>query len=247
MPNFGITPSVVFTVGPVEITGTLLSMWAVILVLAGVAAWVRLHLRRRPSGLQNAMEAFLGYLQQQVREIVGREPGPYLPLVATLFLFILASNLLGLLPLFLGVEPATADPTVTAALALVVFLAVPYYGIRARGARAYFGAYVKPFVFMLPLNIISELSRTLSLMVRLFGNIMSGGLLVAVLAYLGSMVLYGALNFVFEIPLKLLGIVTGLIQAYIFAVLTMVYIGGAVRKEKPAPAEESAEAKGGLS
>ena len=141
-----------------------------------------------------------------------------MPLIGTLIVFIACSNLLSLIPV---VRPPTADLSTTVALALVVFAAVPAFGIRRHGLRGYLSTYVKPHPLLLPFNLLGELTRTIALAIRLFGNIMSGQMIGAILlAIAGALV---------PLPLIILGVLTGLVQAYIFGVLTAVYIAAAIQ------------------
>ncbi|MFZ6020463.1 MAG: F0F1 ATP synthase subunit A, partial [Chloroflexota bacterium] len=168
--NFGIIKPNATIVYTWLIMGILiLGSW---LVTRKISAWFTL------SKLQNAMEVILGGVIEQIEEISQQDARPYLPFVGTLFLFILTSNVLAVVP---GFQPPTASLSTTAALAICVFVAVPFFGIRAQGLRGYLQQYIQPTPIMLPFNIIGELSRTLALAVRLFGNMMSGGLIVAIL------------------------------------------------------------------
>lgn len=229
--------------GPIAITRTVTVTWGLIAALL-LGAWL---LRRRlsverPSTAQLAAEALIAYTEQQIREVIGDEPEPYLPLVLTLFVFILACNLLGALPTELGISPPTADLATTSALALIVFGAVPGFGVWRRGLLPYLSGYLQPYVVMLPLNVIGELSRTLALAVRLFGNMMSGGVLLGIVASLGAVVLAGLPVVVLGVPLAILTLITGVVQAYIFAILAMVFIGAGVqggrRDASPEPRPE---------
>jgi F-type H+-transporting ATPase subunit a len=167
---------------------------------------------------QNVLEVVVDYIADQIREISGGDrPEPYLPFIGTIFLFIATANILAIFP---GYVPPTASLSTTAALAIAVFLAVPVFGITRQGWRVYLRHYIEPSPVMLPFNVIGDLSRTLALAVRLFGNIMSGTKIVAVLV--------GIVPLVFPIVFRALGLLTGLIQAYIFAVLAMVYIASAM-------------------
>ena len=214
---------VVFDLGPIPVTRVIVVTWGVMGVLLLVAAFVRLTLRKdNPGRTQQVVEAMLNWLGDEIRGIVGRKPEPFIPLIATLFIFILASNFVSFVSSFFTVlKPPTADIKTTAALAIVVFLAVPFYGIAMTGTVSYLKTYVKPVWIMLPFNVISDLSRTLALAVRLFGNILSGEILFGVILSL--------VPFFLPLPLMFLSLITGTIQAYIFAILTIVYIGGAVR------------------
>lgn len=213
---------VLFRWGPIALNATILFTWAVMAFMV-LGSWLvtrRLSAETRLSGWQNLMEVLVTGMRNQIREISGQDPGAYLPFVGTLFLFIAVSNLLSIVP---GYEPPTGSLSTTAALAACVFVAVPLYGIAHKGL-GYFGQYVKPSVFMLPFNIMGELSRTLALAVRLFGNVMSGTMIVAILL--------GITPLIFPIVMQALGLLTGLIQAYIFAILAMVYIAAATRVQR---------------
>jgi F-type H+-transporting ATPase subunit a len=165
---------------------------------------------------QNLLEVLVNGIKGQIREVSRQEPGPYLPFVGTLFLFIAISNILAIVP---GYIPPTSSLSTTAALAISVFVAVPIFGIAGQGIMNYLKQYLQPTFFMLPFNIIGELSRTLALAVRLYGNMMSGTVIVAILLTITPLV--------FPVVMQALGLLTGLIQAYIFAILAMVYIASA--------------------
>jgi F-type H+-transporting ATPase subunit a len=170
-------------------------------------------------------ELVVEHFEDLMRDMFGGDPRPYTPMIVTLALYIGAANLLGLVP---GLRAPTADFSTTAALAVVVFLAVPFFGIRARGLRGYLRHYLEPSPILLPLEIITEFSRTLALAVRLFGNIMSEELVIAVLLSLAGLLV--------PVPIMMLAVLTSVVQAYIFAVLTVVYLSAAVRSH-PAPEE----------
>jgi F-type H+-transporting ATPase subunit a len=205
--------------GPVVLNATLVYTWVVMGVLVAGSWLVTRKLATEPemSRWQNALETIVSYIRDQIRDIAQGDPSPYLPFIGTLFLFISLSNLLGIVPFF---EPPTGSLSTTAALALCVFVAVPSYGIGQEGLRAYLKHYVEPTPLMAPFHIISEISRTLALAVRLFGNVMSGGLIVAILLSI--------VPFFLPVVLNALELLIGQIQAYIFAVLAMVYIASAI-------------------
>lgn len=202
--------------GFAKLNATIVVTW-IVMALMIVGAWLltrRLTTSTDIPRSQNALEVVIDYIRDQIREISGGdEPDPYLPFIGTLFLFIAVANLLTMVP---GYVAPTASLSTTAALAGAVFLAVPVYGITRQGWRSYLRHYIEPNPVMLPFNIIGDLSRTLALAVRLFGNVMSGTKIVAVLVAI--------IPLVFPIVFRALGLLTGLIQAYIFAVLAMVYI-----------------------
>ena len=179
---------------------------------------------------QSLLEVLVLGMRDQIREVSQADAGPYLPFVGTLFIFIATCNLLAVVP---GFQPPTGSLSTTTALALCVFIAVPAYAISRQGLRAYLKQYTEPTFFMLPFNVTGEISRTIALAVRLYGNIMSGTLIVAILI--------GIAPFFFPVLMQLLGLLTGLIQAYIFAVLAMVYIASAMRThagERPGEPED---------
>jgi F-type H+-transporting ATPase subunit a len=221
--------------GSVGISTGVLMSWDVMAVLIVLALIVKGRLTGRGVGkLQSVFELFMESLCSLIREIVRSDPAPYVPLAGTLFLFVFVSNLVGMFPP--PFSSPTGDLSVTAALAAVVFLAVPFYGIRARGLRNYLRGYVQPNPFLLPLNVLGELTRTLALAVRLFGNIMSGEFLLLVIIGVVTTVLrgYAQVFIVAAIPLTLflavLSLIVAAIQAYIFTVLALVYIGAAVER-----------------
>lgn len=212
----------IFNIGPVPVTETVWVTWGIIAILTIVALYVRSRLSAtRPGGLQLGLEGLITWLDGEIDNIIGDRPQRYFPLIATLFIFVLTLNLVSNIPL---IKSPTGDPATTVALAIIVFLSVPFYGIATKGVGGYLMNYLKPTPFMLPLNLISEISRTLSLAVRLFGNIMSGGLIVGVLISIVPLIV--------PLFMMFLGLITSVVQAYIFPVLAMVYIGGAVRLEQ---------------
>lgn len=207
--------------GSASLNATILFTWLIMLVLTAVSWAVtrRLSTGPRISRLQNLLEVLIGGVRNEIREVSHRRGSDrFLPFIGTLFLFILTSNVLSVVPGYLA---PTGSLSTTAALALCVFIAVPLYGIRDRGLADYLRQYARPTLFMLPFNILGEFSRTLALAVRLFGNIMSGTKIAAILLSLAPLF--------FPILMHALGLLTGVIQAYIFAVLAMVYIASGMR------------------
>lgn len=210
--------NILFTIGGIDINATVAYSWVLMLVLV-VGSWLvtrNLTADERPSRWQTILEAIITFVQHETRAITEQNPAPYLPFVGTLFLFIAGANVMSVFP---GFESPTGSLSLTSALALSVFFAVPYYGIRKRGLLGYLKNYIEPNPIMLPFNLISEFSRVLSLAVRLFGNIMSGRILVAIMLSLVPLFV--------PVALEMLGLLIGFIQAYIFAVLALVYIAGA--------------------
>jgi F-type H+-transporting ATPase subunit a len=209
---------VLFQIGWFAVNATMAFTWLVMAALT-LGSWLvtrRLTTGPDISRWQNLLEVVVTGMRDQIREVSRQEPGAYLPFVGTLFLYIAVSNLLAIVP---GYIPPTGSLSTTTALAIAVFVAVPLFGIAQEGALTYLKHYVRPTVLMLPFNIIGELSRTLALAVRLYGNIMSGTVIVAILL--------GLAPFFFPVVIQLLGLITGMVQAYIFAVLAMVYIASA--------------------
>jgi F-type H+-transporting ATPase subunit a len=209
---------VVWEFGPVSCNATLVFTW-VVMALLTLGCWLitrRLATGPRPSRWQNLLEVLVTGLRAQIHQVSQQQPGRFLPFVGTLFLFIGSANLLTVIP---GYRAPTESLSTTTALALCVFIAVPLYGIASEGLVGYLRHYLRPSVLMLPFNIIGELSRTLALAVRLYGNMMSGAVIVAILLSLTP--------YLFPVVMQLFGLLIGIIQAYIFAVLAMVYIASA--------------------
>lgn len=206
--------------GFIVINGTIVFTWFVMLVLVviSVLATRNLSTGRDISRWQNFLEAVVGTVRSQMRDMLGRSGLQYLSFLGGLFLFISISNLLTVLPYY---DPPTGSFSMAAALAVAVFFAVPIFGITEQGIGGYLRHYIEPSPVMLPFNIISELSRTLSLAVRLFGNIMSGTMIVGVLLSIAPILV--------PLVMEALGLLIGQIQAYIFAALSAVYIGSAIR------------------
>lgn len=220
-----IDPSeiVYFQWGFIRITATLVFTWVTMLILAVVSFLLTRNMKAEGeiSKGQNILEALVETIRSQIKQISQQDPGKYLPFIGTLFIFILTSNILSIVP---GFRPPTGSLNTTIALAICVFLAVPVYGIADQGVGDYLKEYIKPTVVMLPFNIISEISRTLSLAIRLYGNVMSSSIIVAILL--------GVIPLFFPIIIQALGLLTGVIQAYIFAILAIVYIASSTEKDK---------------
>lgn len=208
--------------GPVVINATLVNTWIVMVLLAAGAWWITRHLRVRPplSRRQTALEALVTLTDQQITEVMGRGGARYLPFIGTIFLFILTMNLLSVTP---GYASPAGSLSTTAALAAVVFFAIPYYGIRSQGVGSYLRQYLQPSPLMLPFNIIGELSRTLAMAIRLFGNTMSGDMIIAILLLVAPLF--------FPVIMQILGLLVGVIQAYIFAILAAVFIASAISQD----------------
>jgi len=212
-----------FRLGPFIFNSTIVGTWGVMSLMT-LGAWLvtrRLSATTTTSRWQHILEVLVVGMQQQIREVSRQESGPYLPFIGTIFLFVATSTLFGVIP---GVIPPTASLSTTAALAACVFVAVPLFGVQQQGVGSYLRQYMQPSIFMLPFNVIGELSRTLALAVRLYGNMMSGTVVAAIL--LGFVPLF------VPVLMQLFGLLTGMIQAYIFAILAMVYIASATQARK---------------
>jgi len=215
-----LTSEVLFHIGPLPIAWQVVATWIVMAALTGVAIVGTRRLRvEQPGRLQVLLEAGIELIQAQIRDTMRCEPRAFLPLIATLFLFIAVANLSSLVP---GMEPPTASIETDAALALIVLGSVIVTGLRSHGLLGYLKTFATPSWVMVPLNLVEQLTRTFSLMVRLFGNIMSGVFIIGILLSLAGLFV--------PIPFMALDVLTGLIQAYIFTVLTMVFIGAAVHE-----------------
>jgi F-type H+-transporting ATPase subunit a len=216
MPSSPISSMVLFHLGPIAITRPVLTTWVIMLVLTLGSLMVTRRLKQHPDRRQAAIEAIITEVMGQIEDVTGKDARPFLPLIGTLFIFLAAANLSGVLP---GVEAPTGKIETPAALALIVFFSVHYFGVRAQGPLGHLASFAKPKLIMLPLNLVSEVTRTFSLMVRLFGNVMSGEFVIALLVALAGLFV--------PVPLMALEILVGLVQAYIFTVLATVFIGAA--------------------
>ena len=212
--------------GFLRLNATIVFTWGLMLVLAIVSKLItrRLSMELERSRWQNLLEIVVTAIGKQIEDVGLQHPEKYIGFLGTLFLFVALAALCTVIP---GYEPPTSSLSTTAALALCVFVAVPLFGIEDQGLRGYLKSYVEPTVIMLPFNIISELSRTLALAVRLFGNMMSGAMIIGILLTITP--------FIFPIVMTALGLLTGMVQAYIFTILAAVYIAAATRTRKPKP------------
>jgi F-type H+-transporting ATPase subunit a len=223
----GISAEPAFSIGPIVITDTVITSYAILLVL-GAAAWaIGRHLREDPGRIQTATEGAVLAIHEAIHEVLPAHAARILPFVGTLWIYLLAANLTGLIP---GLHSPTRDLSATSALAILVFLSVHWFGISIRGPRAYFAHYLTPSPILLPFHIISEITRTVALAVRLFGNMMS-------LEMAALMILMVA-GFLAPVPILMLHIVEALVQAYIFGTLALIYVAGGIQSYEPTPQEE---------
>lgn len=218
MTGFAASGEILYQIGPVHITHSIVVTWGIMLALA-VFSWVATRrLRLQPGPLQVVLEGAIGAIDDAIRSVLPDYSQRVFPFIATLWIFIVSANLIGLLP---AIHAPTGDLSVTAALAFLVFLSVHWFGVRIEGVKQYLRHYLAPSPLLLPFHLISEITRTLTLAVRLFGNMMSlemAALLVLLVA-----------GFLVPIPLLLLHMVEALIQAYIFGVLALIYLAGAIQ------------------
>lgn len=206
-----------FHVGPVPFTESVLTSFAITAGLGSASFIVGRRLSVQPGRVQAAVETVFITLSDQIREVLHRDPAPFLPLLGTLFLYLVLANCIGVVPM---THAPTERLETTMALALIVFFSVYYFGIRTHGFVGHFKHFFQPSPILAPIHILSEITRTFSLMMRLLGNIMSHGLVLAVVVSIAGLLV--------PIPLMAFGLLTGLVQAYIFTVLATVYIGSAV-------------------
>lgn len=223
MKSSPLTLEPIVSLGPVPITEPVVVTWVIILLLGIFSFIATRRLQLVPSKRQAILEAVVGAVDDQIRNTMQVDPTPYRGLVGTIFLYVLIANWSSLVP---GIEPPTAHLETDAALALIVFCATIIYGIGSRGLGGYLKTFAEPSWIMIPLNIVEQITRTFSLIVRLFGNVMSGVFVVGIVLSLAGLLV--------PIPLMALDLLTGAVQAYIFAVLATVFIGAAVTEGKSA-------------
>ena len=206
--------------GPLHISSSVLVTWAIMGLLAGLSLFVSRRLRdtESPTRAQTALEGLVALMESAIGEVLPDQARAVLPFVGTLWLFVVLANLSGLIP---GVSSPTSDLSVTAGLAFLVFCSVHWFGIRHVGWKAYLRHYLTPSPILLPFHVISELTRTLALAVRLFGNMMS--------LELAALMILLVAGFLVPVPILMLHVVEALVQAYIFGMLALVYIAGAVQ------------------
>ncbi len=213
--------AIIFAIGPFGITRTVVTTWGIMLVLGVFSALATRRLSDTPGAVQTVLEGVVSAIEDAVTAVLPQGGRLLVPFVGTLWIFLVVANLTGIVP---GLHSPTADLSLTAALALLVFLSVHWYGVRAEGLRTYLRHYLSPNPIMLPFHIVSELSRTVALAVRLFGNITSletAALLVLIVA-----------GFLAPVPILLLHVVEALVQAFIFGMLALVYIAGGIQSQR---------------
>ena len=226
MNDSGIGVANIVTLGPLDISVSLVTSIGLTITLGALGWLFTRRLEQSPGVRQVVMEAVVSALEEAVSEVAGRHTQRIMPFIASLWLFLICANLLGLVP---GFDSPTRDLSVTAALAILVFLSVHWFGIRTQGIRRYLQHYLTPSPILLPFHLISEVTRTVALAVRLFGNIMSlemAALLVLMVA-----------GFLVPIPILMLHVVEALVQAYIFGMLSLIYVAGGIQSQEKRQAE----------
>lgn len=221
MIGSGINVDTVFLIGPFDISISLLTSFGLTLAISCGCWFLTRKLVESPLEGQVVLEAIVTALDDAVSQVAGQHTHRIMPFVASLWIFLISANLLGLIP---GMQSPTRDLSVTAALAMLVFLSVHWFGIRTRGLRRYLQHYLKPSPFLLPFHLISEVTRTVALAVRLFGNMMSlemAALLILLVA-----------GFLVPVPILMLHVVEALVQAYIFGMLALIYIAGGIQAQE---------------
>jgi F-type H+-transporting ATPase subunit a len=220
--NSPLATTQAFHIGFIPISATVVTTWGLMAVLAIGAFLATRRLTLAPGSAQAFFELMVESLDSQIRDTMRAAPAPYRAFIGGLFVFIFVANWSSLIP---GIEPPTAHLETDAALAFLVFLAVIFFGVRAGGLRGYLKTFASPSPIMIPLNFVESLTRTFSLLVRLFGNVMSGVFVIGIVLSLAGLLV--------PIPLMALDMLTGAVQAYIFAILAMVFIGEAVETPEP--------------
>lgn len=221
MDNTGLTNNVIFSIGPLDVSNTVITTWFIMLPLGFIAWLVTRNLSRHPDKRQTAIEGIVSTIEVAIAAIAPQQARQLLPFIGSLWIFIVIANLSGLVP---GVHSPTRDLSATASLAILVFLSVHWYGIRSLGIKRYLKHYLLPSPILLPFHLVSEITRTVALAIRLFGNMMSlemAALLILLVA-----------GFLAPVPILMLHIVEALVQAYIFGMLALVYVAGAIQSQR---------------
>jgi len=220
---------ILFHLGPLSLSGTVITTWGVMLLLWLLSLALRRCLQLQPSGWQTAAEGVIGVIESAINQVLSEEQTRrVLPFVATLWIYLVLANLIGLIP---GLHSPTGDLSATGALALLVFLSVHWFGISTNGLRLYLRHYLSPTPLLLPFHLISEVTRTVALAVRLFGNIMS--------LEMAALLILWVAGFLAPVPILMLHIVEALVQAYIFGMLALIYIAGGLQSQQQRQEKET--------
>ena len=210
----------IFELGPVQLTNTVMTTWIIMAITGGLAWLATRRLQMKPNRVQALIEAIVSLIEETIHDVTPQHAQKIMPFIGTLWLFIVIANLVGLIP---GMYSPTRDLSATAALAFLVFLSVHWYGIRLQGLKSYLRQYLQPSPILLPFHLISEVTRTIALAVRLFGNMMS-------LEMVALLILLVA-GFLVPVPILMLHIVEALVQAYIFGMLALIYVAGGLQSQ----------------
>lgn len=213
--------SPIFHVGPIGVTVPVMTTWGIMLMLVILSWLTTRHLQQEPGPMQVVLEGLIGAMDRAVREVLPNVATQVLPFIGTLWVFVVVANLVGIIP---GLRSPTGSLSATAALAVLVFFSVHWFGIRSEGLTAYLKHYLAPNPVMLPFHLMSEVTRTVALAIRLFGNIMSLEMAVMLVLLVAG--------FLVPVPLLILHIIEALIQAYIFGMLALIYIAGAIQSQQ---------------
>lgn len=213
--------SIIFSIGPLDISATVVTSWVIVLLL-GLSAWLSTRqLSLEPGRIQTMLEGIVEAIASVIESTAPHQAKRLMPFIASLWIFLVTANLIGLIP---GLHSPTRDLSTTSALAILVFLSVHWYGIRSQGLRRYMAHYLSPSPILLPFHIISEISRTIALAVRLFGNMMS--------LEMAALLILMVAGFLAPVPILLLHVVEALVQAYIFGMLALVYVAGGIQSQQ---------------
>ena len=210
-----------FTVGLLSINASVITTWGIMLFIISLVWLATRHMKMIPSGVQTVIEAIYEVIEQAILEVTPEHGRQIMPFIATLWLFLIIANMVGLIP---GLHSPTGNLSVTSALAILVFLSVHWFGIRSQGLKKYLHHYLTPTPMLLPFHIISELTRTLALAIRLFGNIMS--------LEMAAMLIVLVAGFLAPIPILMLHVIEALVQAYIFGMLALIYLASAMQSQQ---------------
>jgi F-type H+-transporting ATPase subunit a len=211
----------IFELGPVQLTSTVITTWLVMAIIGCIVWLVTRSLQMRPNRLQSLVEAIVSIIEDSIRDVAPRHVQQIMPFIGTLWVFLVFANLIGLIP---GLHSPTRDLSATAAMALLVFLSVHWFGIRIQGLKNYLLHYLKPSPILLPFNLISEVTRTIALAVRLFGNMMSMEMI--------AMLMLLVAGFLVPVPILMLHIIEALVQAYIFGMLALIYVASSLQSQQ---------------
>ncbi len=210
-----------FAIGPVVIGLSIITTWGIMLAITIIAWLSTRHLDILPSSLQSTAEGIVAAIDEAIAAVAPEHGRQIMPFIASLWLFLVIANLVGLIP---GLHSPTRDLSVTSALAVLVFFSVHWFGIKTQGLKNYLHHYLTPSPVLLPFHIISEFTRTLALAIRLFGNMMS--------LEMAAMLILLVAGFLAPIPILMLHIIEALVQAYIFGMLALIYLAGAIQSQQ---------------